>query len=293
LHTSYVADLENGGKRLSDIRRFTLEEDAGARGWTSDNKVLLALNRTGWSLYKQAVDSDTAEAIASSPSGGALLLGATTPDGKWYLGRTWPEGETVEHPTVPFPILRIPLAGGRPETILQLSHHANVSCARLPSNTCVIAEQSEDLKQMIVSVLDPIAGRGPELVRFDLDRKLGVLEVPLCTVSPDGTRLAIARSPKGPIEIRALQGQLMHEIPSPAGGDFIWLYWSADQKGLFVTRRGQPGNELFYTDLQGRATRLRKCIGTETCFGLPSPDGRQLAIIDSNQSSNMWMMENF
>jgi len=73
----------------------------------------------------------------------------------------------------------------------------------------------------------------------------------------------------------------------------IWLFWSADQKGFFVTRKGQGGSELLYLDLQGRATSLRKCIGDETCFGLPSPDGRHLAIIDRNQSNNMWMMENF
>ena len=100
-------------------------------------------------------------------AGGALLLGATTPDGKSYIGLIWPNGESIEHPTIPLPILRIPLAGGTPETILQLSRHGNVSCARPPSDTCVLAEQSEDRKQMIVSILDPIKGRGPELARID------------------------------------------------------------------------------------------------------------------------------
>ena len=146
---------------------------------------------------------------------------------------------------------------------------------------------------MIVSILNPIKGRGPELARFDFARELSVLEVPLGTISPDGTRLAIARSPGGPIEIHSLHGQLMHIISSQSGGGLIWLSWSADQKGLFVTRKGQTGNELLYMDLQGRATKLRRCIGTETCFGLPSPDGRHLAIIDRDQSDNIWMMENF
>ena len=165
--TSYVADLEAGGKRLHNIRRFTLEEDDGVRGWTADGKVMVAQNRDSWSLYKQSLDSDTPEPIVSSVAGGALLLGATTPDGKPYIGLIWPNGESIEHPTIPFPILRIPLAGGNPETILQLSRHGNVSCARPPSDTCVLAEQSEDRKQMIVSILDPIKGRGPELARID------------------------------------------------------------------------------------------------------------------------------
>jgi eukaryotic-like serine/threonine-protein kinase len=292
-YTSYVADLEAGGKRLRYIRRFTLEEDDGVRGWTADGKVMVAQNRDSWSLYKQSLDSDTPEPIVSSVAGGALLLGATTPDGKWYIGRIWPNGQSIEHPTIPFPILRIPLAGGTPETILQLSRHGNVSCARPPSNTCVLAEQSEDRKQMIVSILDPMKGRGPELARFDSGRELAVLEAPRCVISPDGTRLALARNPESPIEIRSLHGELIRKIPSQSVGKLFDLRWSVDQKGFFVTRKAAGGNELLHMDLQGNEKSLRKCIGSETCQGLPSPDGRHLAIIDRDQSNNMWMMENF
>jgi eukaryotic-like serine/threonine-protein kinase len=293
--TSYIADLELGGTRLRNPKHFTLSDgDDVVLGWTRDGKVLVVQDRgDGWSLYKQSLDSDTPEPIASLAHGGALLQGATSPDGKWYIARNWPAGESVEHFGTPLPVMRIPLAGGAPETILQLSRHANVSCSRLPSNICVIAEQSEDRKQMIVSIFDPIKGRGSELARFDFDQELAVLEVPACVISPDGTRLAIARSPESPIEIHSLHGQLMRRIPSQSVGELIWLAWSANQNGLFVTRKAQSGNELLYLDVQGNVTSLRKCIGGETCLGMPSPDGRHLAIIDRNQSANMWMMENF
>jgi serine/threonine protein kinase len=287
--TSYVADLEVGGN-LHNMRRFTLEEDDSVRGWTADGKVIVAQNRDTWSLSKQSLDSDTPEPIISSVAGGALTLGATTPDGKWYMGRIWPNGESIEHPTIPFPILRIPLAGGTPETILQLSRQGSVSCARPPSSICVLAHGSEDGKQMIVSILDPIKGRGSELVRFDFDAT--------CVISPDGTRLAMWRGPESPLEIRSLHGRLIHEIPSRSVGELIWLNWSADQKGFFATRKGKSGNELLYLDFQGKATSLRKCGGGTNglgggCEGLPSPDGRHLAITDRDQSNNMWMMENF
>ena len=218
------------------------------------------------------------------------MLGATTPDGKWYIGRIWPNGESIEHPTIPFPILRIPLDGGTPETILQLSRQGGVSCARPPSSICVLAHGSEDGKQMIVSILDPIKGLGSELVRFDFHAT--------CVISPDGTRLAMWRSPESSLEIRSLHGRLIHEIPSRSVGELIWLNWSADQKGFFATRKGKSGNELLYLDLQGKATSLRKCGGGTNdvgggCEGLPSPDGQHLAITDREQSNNMWMMENF
>ena len=146
---------------------------------------------------------------------------------------------------------------------------------------------------MIVSILDPIKGRGPQLARFDFARELAVLEVPTCVISPDGTRLAIARSPESPLEIYSLHGQLVHTIPSRSVGELLMLVWSADQKGLFVTRKAQNGNELLHLDFQGNVTSLRRCIGVETCFGFSSPDGRHLAIGDRNQSNNIWLMENF
>ncbi len=299
-YTTYVADLEAGGKRLRNIRHFTLEDsDDQALGWTPDGRVIVAQNRgSSWRVYKQSLDSETQEPIAESAAGDWLLQGATSADGKWYIANVWPVGQSVEHPSIPFPILRIPLAGGAPETILQLSRRANVSCARPPSNTCVLAEQSEDRKQMIVALFDPMKGRGPELTRFDFDRELNVIGVPTCAVSPDGTRLAISRGSESPIEIHSLHGQLIHKIPSQSAGELFDLSWSADQKGFFVTRTLSGANERLHLDFQGNLTSLRKCGGGTGglgggCGGLPSPDGRHLAVIDRDQSNNMWMMENF
>ena len=151
---------------------------------------------------------------------------------------------------------------------------------------------------MIVALFDPMKGSGPELTRFDFDRELDVIGVPTCAVSPDGTRLAISRGPESPIEIHTLHGQLIYKIPSQSAGELFDLSWSADQKGFFVTRTVSGANERLHLDFQGNVTSLRKCGGGTGglgggCGGLPSPDGRHLAIIDRDQSNNMWMMENF
>ena len=108
----------------------------------------------------------------------------------------------------------------------------------------------------------------------------------------------MARSPKSPLEIHSLRGQLIRKIPSQSVGVLHVLTWSADQKGFFVTRNDQGGNELLYLDFHGKATSLRKCGGGASgagggCEGFLSPDGRHLAIVDRDQSNNMWMMENF
>jgi len=216
-----------------------------------------------------------------------------SPDGKWAIALIWPAGGvTAEHPST-LPIVRIPIAGGAPETILQLSRPAPFSCARPPSNMCVIAEVSDDRKRMIVSALDPIKGRGSELAWFDLDRDVDVfVDNLLCAISPDGTRLAITRSPESRIEIYSLRGKLTQIIASKALGKLVGIRWSANGSGFFATRRAQGGFELVHIDLKGTTQSLYKCTGWG-CFASPSPDGRHMAILDNRQSMNMWMMENF
>src|SRR5262249_7802602 len=113
-------------------------------------------------------------------------------------------------------------------------------------------------------------------------------------ISRDGDRLAILRSPASPVEIYTLHGHLLSKIPSHSLAKLISLAWSADQRGLFLTRKAEGGGtELLYTDLRGNTKSLPRCIRDNSCFGLPSPDGRHLAIVDRSQSTNMWMMENF
>ena len=295
--TSYIADLEAGGTRIRNPRHFTLEDsDDIVADWTADSKTVIVVQHRGdsWGLYKQSLDSETPEPIVPLVPAGWPSYAAMSPDGKWAIALIWPVvgGVTPERPST-LPIVRIPIAGGAPETILQVSRPALVSCSRPPSKVCVIEESSDDHKTMIVSVIDPIRGRGPELARFDLDREVDVFKENLvCDLSPDGTGLAITRSPESPIEIHSLRGKLMHIIPSQPLGRLTSITWSANGNGFFATRRAPGGTELLHIDLKGTTQSLYKCTGWG-CFASPSPDGRHLAILDNRHSMNMWMMENF
>ena len=46
-------------------------------------------------------------------------------------------------------------------------------------------------------------------------------------------------------------------------------------------------------DLQGNARVLCHPGAEETTVGIPSPDGRHLAILGWSETGNIWMMENF
>jgi hypothetical protein len=50
---------------------------------------------------------------------------------------------------------------------------------------------------------------------------------------------------------------------------------------------------LLYVDLKGNARVLWQYKGDEWGYGLPSPDGRYLAIQGRETNSNVWMLEGF
>src|SRR5262249_11471950 len=148
-----------GGTHIANLKHFTLEDaDDVITDWTADGKaVVVVQNRNDhYGLYKQRLDSEIPEPIVSSVAGGIASFATATPDSKWIVALIYPvsEGKVVERPSGPLPIVRIPLAGGTPETIVRVSRPAPVSCARPPASLCVIIEQSDNRKQMIVSVLD-------------------------------------------------------------------------------------------------------------------------------------------
>ena len=149
---------------------------------------------------------------------------------------------------------------------------------------------------MIVTAFDPVQGRGVELGRFALkpDANIGVNidHLVLCQISPDGTRLAIARSSDGPVEIHSLKGQPTFTISATSLERMVMLKWAGDGMGLFVSRRFLDGYEIVYVDIAGNSQSLWRSQGT-WCVSKPSPDGRHLAIYEVEKNTNMWMMENF
>ena len=287
--TSYVADLEAGGMRLINSKRLTVEEggDDYVADWMADSKtVILSLNRGDhYSLYKQSLNGHERKTIVASAPGGLIEEAWMSPDGKWVIAQVWPITNA------PVNLMRIPIGGGTPELIFAIPEGSSTFCARPPSNLCAVAEQSEDLKQMIITAFDPVKGRGRELTRFDLD-PANDLDHLLWSLSPDGTHLAAAPGRRGPIQIHSLIDGSTRVIRPKALASMRQLFWAADGRNFLMTNTSNAGSEILRLDLQGNASVLRKC-DSDRCFGLGSPDGRHVAVYDWKMTANMWMMENF
>jgi serine/threonine protein kinase len=285
--TIYVADLEAGGSRIRNLRHLTLDESINfPQDWTNDSKaIIFTSNRAGhFGIYKQSINSDVPETIASGAVG--FRDTRVTPDGRWVFGIVYPK---TGGPSDPDQIMRIPITGGSPE-LLATAPISGVFCARPPFTLCVLGERTKDHKQLILTAFDVVKGRGPELARFDLNPDVDFVDF---DVSPDGTRLAVSGNPEGPIHILSLRGQPAHVIPGQNFKNMQIFFWAADGKGLYVADAVKGGSVLSYLDLNGHTHVVWENRGGSWILGLPSPDGRHLAILSSTMNRNMWMMENF
>lgn len=295
--TTYIADLDSIGKVVNP-RHLTLGPgDEGIYAWTSDSKALIVSVNSGghYGLFRQSLDSDRLEAIEPRITGGGFSDVELSPDGKWILALSWPNEEAPSDAdrSAPEPMLRIPITGGNPEVVFRAARLTPFSCARAPSTLCVIPQQSEDRKQMVVLPFDAVKGLGSELLRVDLDEDIDILRDGLiAAISPDGTRLAIARRLDGPIEIHSLTGaptRVIHED----GLQKLWsVTWAPNGQALYVSQRTKERGEVLVLDLEGHKQRIWQNIGWPL-YVMPSPDGRHLAITEAQRDANMWMMENF
>jgi hypothetical protein len=291
----YLADLGPNGTLLHAPVRLTLNDSANALlDWAADNSsVLFESDRNGsQQIFRQSLASDNAEIIEAGVSNPGIEV--LSPDGAWVLfsSEHGPGPQTVD-------IRRVPIAGGSSE-VIATAHSGNfganlIRCSRAPASLCAIAERPYDRKQLIFTELDPLKGRGKELLRFDTD-PTGIYQWAL---SPDGTRIAVMNPPEGKVHMLHLEGRPTEEIVVKNLNLGDALDWASDGKGLFIDNSTPRGMALTYLDLRGNTHPIweqRGIVdprGGSSIWGIASRDGRHLAIHGWTQNSNVWMLEGF
>jgi serine/threonine protein kinase len=284
----YMADLQAGGARISNLHRLTTGDSFDWQSdWTQDSKtVIFHSNRDGHeAIYRQSLDRGSAEFVADQ-KGYTGEGGKVSPDGKWILYLQGKEGDVPQKPSAPPELMRVPIAGGPAQPVFRLQQRlAATSCARPPSTMCVISELTEDHKELIVTAFDPVKGQGRELMRFAQDPD----HWSFGTLSPDGTRIAQIVS-SNRIRILSLHSDLIREIEVRDSRTMGSLSWAPDAHAFFVAA---SGGSLLRVALDGRVQTLIENHAPEVAWAGASPDGRHLLIMFNGARKNLWMMENF
>jgi DNA-binding winged helix-turn-helix (wHTH) protein/Tol biopolymer transport system component len=314
-----VGELEADGKRVSSLRRFTLNEGRNyPAAWTPDSKaVIFGSYRDGrWGLFKQTLATDKTDFIATVATSQSLSdyglddlwssSARVSPDGTWllYLAAD-PENGSASTVLTETRLLRVPIAGGAPELVLKERGDNRPACTASPLNWCAISEQTSDRKQLIFTAFDPAKGPTHELARFDTDPRSRYPDDYLWDLSPDGAFVAIIRRSGSAIHLLRLGNTnsktITKEIVVKGWNNFQSINWAADGTGLFVSSTTKAGASVLRVDLAGHAHVLWEQKGNigpavapcSAPWALPSPDGRHLAIYEWSISSNMWLLENF
>ena len=283
----YVGELDAKGTHLNNTRRLTFDEHfEWPERWTPDSRaVVFSSDRDGsWDIFKQTLDKDdTAELLPLGP--GPKYYSSFSPDDHWILYMALPEAR-LPGGSVPVRIMRVPVSGGPPQLVLTALGTTDIHCTRAPANLCVFDEQQQG--HLVFTSVDPIKGRGRALATMEMEPSMTIP----WDLSPDGSQIVLTR--EGRIRLLSLKSGVTTDLAVRGWNSFGEVDWSADGNALFVSSQTPLDATLLRVDLRGEASALwhqkLNFLGTK---GIPSPDGRHLAVAGYTTDSNVWMIENF
>jgi len=291
----YVSEVARRGGVLSAPRRFTLDERQDwPMAWTRDSKAVLFISdRDGKPhIYKQDLSNSQPELLVEDKNlfGGPRL----TPDGASVL---YSVSTKPDDPLAHLRVMRMPIAGGSSQSVLEGSGINNFECATLPATLCVYGQRDPTSEYYRFFTFNPDGTKGDEILAGKVKREDGPNHWGL---SLDGRYLvtALSQNPYNAPVLRVFDLARGTEqlIPVPQIGLMFGMDWAWDSNTLWLggfVGRGEWGarSGLFRVDLTGKITPMYRGLNPSITFAIPSPDGRHLALGAATETSNMWLLE--
>ena len=285
--TTYLSDLDSRGVvKPTSVRRLSAEDyPNSAEAWTPDSTaVIFRSRRNGHTkIFKQAINSDMEQPLvmgARDVAGSALGSDGAS---LFYL-----DCSLQNDCNAVLPLMRVPVTGGTPALILKSNTYGRPRCGVVPGSACVLAEQVRTGEPLIFTTFDG-RGRGRELARFATE--LGALYS--WGLSPDASRVAVVKNQDSQIHVLSLKGAPSQSVKVKSFDHLVLVYWSADGMEWFTSSATPTAAELLRVNSQGKAVSVWEQKGAPYVYGMPSPDGRHLALVSTLSKRNIWMLEGF
>jgi serine/threonine protein kinase/Tol biopolymer transport system component len=284
----YSADLANGGKLLLKPHRLTADEYVNmATGWTADSREIIFTSNRGGTLgiYRQALDAVVPQIVIASPAMD-VSVAHLSPDGSSIVF------DAAPHKVPPLPasqLYRIAVDGGAAQLLFEAREIANLDCTGKGANLCIYSSRSLDGREMIFRSFDPTGGdKGKEVARTVTEGGHDWM------LSPDGSQIAFLKSLGNPVQVQfiSLRGGEPRILQVPgvyAGG----LAWASDGQGVLMGTEGANSVTLLRMDLKGGVQPIWQQSHRGLIAGLPSPNGRHIALGFNQGNNTVWLIDNF
>jgi DNA-binding winged helix-turn-helix (wHTH) protein/Tol biopolymer transport system component len=283
----YVARIEHSAL-LQPPDRLTLDDrEDMPYDWTLDNRAVIFISdRTGtFNIYKQSINETMPDLLVAGTN--PAQIPRLSPDGTQILYLSYPNWGD---PNYDVPLIRVPLAGGAPQTLLKAKWISNHQCARAPATLCLYSVITE--KDLTFFSYDPWRGPGAQIYQI----KDELPQAYNWSLSPDGTTLAIAKGKwnggeEPVIRLISLKSGAERTLALQGYLGITSIDWAADSKGLWAVTSGEKENVLLHVDLQGNARPVWRPKNMLVGWAIPSRDGKYLALHIRSASGNVWMLE--
>jgi DNA-binding winged helix-turn-helix (wHTH) protein/Tol biopolymer transport system component len=280
----YVGELDSPVTALRQVQRLTSNLrsdfphswDAGSRTvyFESDRAV-----EGGFHLFRQALDSPAAETLSLGTA--QQFFPAITADGKALVYEQRPKKARDMEGS----IFRANPDGTNPSLVWK---EGDLDEWRCPVRAGCVLRETEKHQQFVFYRLDLVTGKGEELARCPwMPSVMGDWDL-----SPDGSEAAIpSHDNESPASlIVPLNGKgTAHTLKVNKELQLWGVHWAADSSGFFAEVRNETEHRLEFIDMAGDVYKLRTTQGNT--WGVPSPDGKKLAFVDSTLHRNVFIWQ--
>ena len=281
----YIGELNSPITALHQVKRLTsdLRSDFPHSWDFKSQAVYFESNRSAdgrFHLFRQSVDNPIAEALTSGAE--SQIFPQLTADGKTLVYEQRQDGASTARS-----IRRANPDGSDSALVWKEGDLDEWRCPPRGESGCVL-RQTRQHEQFVFYRLDLATGKGQELARCAwMPTVLGDWALSL-----DGSEAALpSHEKKSPsILLVPLNGKgAPHTLKVNQDSQLWGLHWSADGSGFFAEARTDAAHQLEFIDREGNVHPLRVTQGNT--WGIPSPDGKKLAYIDSTTTRNVFIWQ--